>query len=135
MELHIDAGKKTVLDFNISASAQYISSGSGSKGLKALHSVEFSGPWDKVTNKPTIILEAADLNEITVTNQPNTTNLQKVKYEPKIKPKKKKPNIELIVGVTIGVVAVVAIVAEVCVYFFVYKKRKVARAGEAGIKP
>lgn len=105
------------------------------KVSKQVHSVEFSGQWDKVTNKPTIILEATGPNEITVTNQPNTVNLQKVKYEPKIKPKKKKPNIELIVGVTIGVVAVVAIVAEVCVYFFVYKKRKVARAGEAGIKP
>lgn len=91
--------------------------------LKAAHYVDFRGNWDAVTNKPKIIIEAEDPSTITVTDQPASVIVEKVKYELKVKGKKKKVDVGMIVGVVIGVLAFITIVALVCIYFFVIRPK------------
>lgn len=117
----------TVHDINISVSADYLYHEIKllPSNMKSIHlyDITFTGEWQKVTNKPKIIVEALDPNSIDVYDQPNTVAVEKNRYKPKIEGKKKKLDIALIVGIVVGVVAFIAIVAGICIYFFVIRPR------------
>lgn len=100
----------------------------GMPGSKILDSKEVviktTGDWDKVQNKPTLILTTDD--GVKVDKKDAVLDVdQQTRYS--YKPKKSGPNIAMIVGIVVAVVVVVVIVV-VVVVVVVLKRKKVSNS-------
>lgn len=124
-----------IQNLNISFSASYVKS-QNNKNNKAsgTNVVDFTGEWGYIIGNPEIILESPDPESIIVKNTPKSVNIKKAKYNPvNIVKEYEKSKTALIVGVTIGVIALVAIVAGLCVFFLYIRPKRMAKSDD-GVK-